>query len=65
MLLSVGEFSENWHTEVLTSYYSGSEITLLRVPWEVTIFWKWRSPWQSLCTLSGGYTTCNLVFNPL
>jgi len=32
MLLSVGEFSENWHTEVLTSYYSGSEITLLRVP---------------------------------
>jgi len=32
MLLSMGEFREKWHTEVLTFYYSGSEITLPRAP---------------------------------
>ena len=32
MLLNVGEFRENWHMDVSTFYYSGSEITLPRAP---------------------------------
>jgi hypothetical protein len=32
MLLSMGEFRENWHKEVFTFYYSRREITLPRAP---------------------------------